>query len=156
MKPIHTDAAPAAIGPYSQAMAIPGLVFCSGQIPIDPATGELLQADVAAQTRLVLANLRAVLQAAGRDVDKVVKTTVFLRTMDDFAAMNAVYERAFGSVLPARATVAVVGLPKDALVEIDRIATAVDLDPEVELIHVGGVRCDGVAMAPPAAILLMD
>lgn len=122
MQSIHTDAAPAAIGPYSQAVLANGMVFCSGQIPVDPATGALLDGDVAAQTRLVLSNLAAVLAAAGSGLDKVVKTTVFLQSMDHFSAMNAVYAEAFGGNRPARATVEVSRLPKSVLVEIDAIA----------------------------------
>lgn len=122
MKSIHTDAAPAAIGPYSQAMVTDGWVFCSGQIPLDPATGELRLGSVRSQTQLVLANLRAVLHAAGAGMDTVVKTTVFLADMDDFAEMNAVYAEAFGDHRPARAAVEVRRLPKDVSVEIDAIA----------------------------------
>ena len=96
MRTIQTSAAPAAIGPYSQAIVTGSLCFCSGQIPVDPATGALLDGDVAVQTRQVLANLAAVLEAADSSLDRVVKTTVFLASMDDFAAMNAVYAEAFG------------------------------------------------------------
>ena len=103
--PIQTDAAPAAIGPYSQAVVAGGMVYCSGQIAIDPRTGALDDGDVAAQTRRVLSNLQAVLQAAGTDLGHVVKTTVFLKDMGDFAAMNAVYAEAFGAWRPARAAV---------------------------------------------------
>jgi 2-iminobutanoate/2-iminopropanoate deaminase len=122
MERVQTDAAPAAIGPYSQAIIANGMVFCSGQIAMDPATGKLLDGDVAAQTRLVLSNLRAVLEAAGSSFDKVVKTTVFLRDMDDFAAMNVVYAEAFGNARPARAAVQAAKLPRDVSVEIDAIA----------------------------------
>lgn len=119
---IHTDAAPKAIGPYSQAIALDNLVFCSGQIPIDPATGNLVEGDVSAQTHRVLQNLSAVLQAAGSDLQHVVKTTVFLQSMNDFAAMNAVYAGWFTGTPPARSTIEVAKLPKGALVEIEAIA----------------------------------
>lgn len=120
--PIQTDAAPAAIGPYSQAMQAGPWVFCSGQIALDPATGELLDGDVTAQTRLVLKNLVAVLHAAGCTVADVVKCDVFLKNMDDFAAMNAVYAEVFCDSRPARAAVEVSRLPKDVDVEISAIA----------------------------------
>ena len=119
---IHTDSAPKAIGPYSQAIAIDKLVFCSGQIPIDPATGNLIEGNVEAQTHRVLKNLSAVLQAAGSDLQHVVKTTVFLQSMNDFAAMNAVYGTYFSQTPPARSTIEVAKLPKGAQVEIDAIA----------------------------------
>ncbi len=121
MKRISTDDAPAAIGPYSQAVVAGGLCFCSGQIALHP-TGELLDGDVSAQTELALKNLAAVLAAAGSGLEHVVKTTVFLRSMDDFAAMNTVYAAAFGEARPARAAVEVSRLPKDVVVEIDAIA----------------------------------
>jgi 2-iminobutanoate/2-iminopropanoate deaminase len=117
--------APAAIGPYSQAIRVGGLVHCSGQIAIDPATGNLVQGDVSVQTERVLLNLAAVLAAAGCELARAVKCTVYLATMDDFAAMNAVYARHFpGDSPPARSTVAVAGLPRGALVEIDCVALA--------------------------------
>lgn len=122
MKSIHTEKAPQAIGPYSQAIATGGLVFSAGQVAIDPATGELVAGDTAAQTRQVLKNLAVVLAAAGTGLGQVVKTTVFLKNFDDFAAMNAVYAEAFGDHKPARSTVEVVRLPKNALVEIEAIA----------------------------------
>jgi 2-iminobutanoate/2-iminopropanoate deaminase len=122
MKTIHTDGAPAAIGPYSQAVVVNGLVFCSGQIAIEPATGKLLTGDVKQQTRQVLHNLAAVLEAAGTDLGSVVKTTVFLKSMDDFSAMNEVYAEVFGDNQPARAAVEVARLPRDVDVEIDAIA----------------------------------
>lgn len=122
MLPIRTDRAPGAIGPYSQAIQHGDLVFCSGQIPLDAATGEIVGTDVATQTTQVLANLQAVLHAAGASLDRVVKTTVFLTTMDDFAAMNAAYTAGFGDHKPARSTVAVVGLPRGVRVEIEAIA----------------------------------
>lgn len=119
---IETGMAPSAIGPYSQAVAVDGWVFCSGQIPIDPASGELVEGDIAAQTDRVLQNLRAVLAAAGADLRNVVKTTVFLADMGDFAGMNEVYARHFGSHRPARAAVAVRTLPKNVSVEIEAVA----------------------------------
>lgn len=119
---IHSDDAPKAIGPYSQATAVNGLLFTAGQIALDPATMEVVPGDVAAQTRQVLANLRAVLAAAGCTFADVAKTTVFLRTMDDFAAMNGVYAEVFGAAAPARSTVAVAGLPRNVLVEIELVA----------------------------------
>ena len=123
MKTISTTDAPAAIGPYSQAVVHGGLVYCSGQIPLDPASGTLVGGDdVAAQTRQVLTNLDAVLGAAGSSRAHVLRTGVFLRDMADFAAMNAVYAEFFGETRPARATVAVAGLPRDVRVEIDCIA----------------------------------
>ena len=122
LNPIHTDRAPAAIGPYSQAVAVGDLVFCSGQIPIDPASGELVEGDVAVQTDQVMRNLAAVLAAAGCSLTDVVKTTVFLSDMGNFVAMNEVYGRHFGDHRPARATVAVAGLPKAVDVEIEVIA----------------------------------
>lgn len=122
MKTIATDRAPRAIGPYSQAIVAGGLVFCSGQIPLDPATMEMVDGDAAAQARQVLANLAAVLEAAGSGLERVVKTTVFLSDMTDFAAVNAVYAEAFGAHRPARSTVQVGRLPKDARVEIEAVA----------------------------------
>ena len=122
LTPIHTDAAPAAIGPYSQAIVADGWVFCSGQIPLDPTTGELIEGDVAQQTELVLTNLRAVLEAAGASMGTVVKTTVFLSDMNDFAAMNEVYGRHFGEHRPARAAVQAAALPKFVDVEIECVA----------------------------------
>ncbi len=119
---ISTESAPGAIGPYSQAIKVNGMVFCSGQIPIDVATGEFVSHDVAEQTDQVLKNLTAVLNAAGTDLNGVVKTTVFLSDMNDFAVMNEVYGRYFSENKPARATVQAARLPKDAKVEIDCIA----------------------------------
>jgi 2-iminobutanoate/2-iminopropanoate deaminase len=121
---VATPNAPAAIGPYSQAVVAGGFVWCSGQIAFDPATGQLLQADVAGQTRRVLQNLAAVLEAAGSGLDRVAKCTVFLRDMNDFAAMNAVYAEFFSAPFPARATVEVRRLPRDVDVEIDCVALA--------------------------------
>ena len=119
---IHSDSAPKAIGPYSQAIAIDNLVFCSGQIPIDPATGNLIEGGIEAQTHRVLKNVTAVLQAAGTDLQHVVKTTVFLQSMNDFAAMNAVYATYFSQTPPARSTIEVAKLPKGAQIEIEVIA----------------------------------
>jgi len=121
---IATPDAPQAIGPYSQAIRANGFVFLSGQIAIDPASGKIIGGDIAQQTEGVLKNLLAVLAAAGSGLDRVVKTTVFLKNMADFAAMNEVYGRYFRSAPPARSTVAVARLPKDVLVEIDVIALA--------------------------------
>lgn len=118
---IHTDAAPAALGPYSQAVVAGGFAFCAGQIPLDPATNAVPDG-IEAQTRQVLANLAAVLDAAGASLGSVVKTTVFLQDLADFAAMNAVYAEAFGDAPPARSTVEVARLPRDVLVEIEAIA----------------------------------
>jgi 2-iminobutanoate/2-iminopropanoate deaminase len=121
-KIIATDRAPQAIGPYSQAVRIGDLIFCSGQIPMDPETGELVTGDIGAQTERVLENLQAVLQAAGAGMDGVVKCTVFLADMNDFAAMNEVYGRFFEKDPPARAAVEVSRLPKDVGVEIEAVA----------------------------------
>ena len=119
---IQTDKAPAAIGPYSQAIRAGGFVFASGQIPIDPATGEFVKGGVGEQTEQVLKNLRAVLEAAGSSLDQIVKTTVFLADMKEFAEMNEVYAKFFSEAPPARATVAALGLPRDARVEIEAVA----------------------------------
>jgi 2-iminobutanoate/2-iminopropanoate deaminase len=119
---IATDHAPRAIGPYSQAVQAGDLVFASGQIPIDPATGEFVAGGIAEQTEQVLRNLTAVFEAAGVELNQVVKTTVFLADMDDFTAMNEVYGRFFGDAPPARATVQAARLPRDARVEIEAIA----------------------------------
>ena len=119
---IKTDQAPGAIGPYSQGVAVDGWVFCSGQIPIDPASGEMIEGDTAAQTDQVLNNVAGVLAAVGASLSNVVKTTVFLADMDDFASMNEVYARHFGVHRPARAAVAVRTLPKNVSVEIEAIA----------------------------------
>ena len=121
---ISTAAAPKAIGPYSQAMITNGLVFTAGQVALDPATGELVAGGIAEQTTRALENLRAVLKAAGSGPSEVVKTTVFLVDMADFAAMNEVYGRFFGDHRPARSTVAVAALPRGARVEIEVIAVA--------------------------------
>ena len=119
---IQTENAPAAIGPYSQAIKAGGFVFVSGQIAIDPQTGQFVAGGVAEQTEQVLKNLSAVLEAAGSSLDQVVKTTVFLADMKEFSAMNEVYARFFSEPPPARATVAAAGLPRDARVEIEAVA----------------------------------
>jgi 2-iminobutanoate/2-iminopropanoate deaminase len=123
-KAVQSDAAPKALGPYSQAIVANGMVFCAGQIPLDPATGDLVPGGIAEQTHRVLKNLRAVLKAAGSDLDRAVKTTVFLKNMDSFVAMNEVYGRPeyFGAHPPARSTVEVARLPRDVLVEIEVVA----------------------------------
>jgi 2-iminobutanoate/2-iminopropanoate deaminase len=121
-QPIRSDDAPAPIGPYSQAMLAGGELFCSGQVAIDPASGDLVEGDAAAQAARALENLGAVLQAAQMGFADVVKTTVFLVDMNDFAAVNQVYAAFFGDTKPARSTVAVAGLPKAARVEIEAIA----------------------------------
>jgi 2-iminobutanoate/2-iminopropanoate deaminase len=122
MQIISTDAAPKAIGPYSQAVAANGFLFTAGQIALDPATMQVVAGGVAEQTEQVFANLTAVLAAAGLQLTDVVKTSVFLRTMDDFGAMNEVYARHMGEHRPARSTVAAAGLPRDVLVEIELVA----------------------------------
>jgi 2-iminobutanoate/2-iminopropanoate deaminase len=119
---ISTPDAPKAIGPYSQAIRANGLVFISGQVAIDPATQQVIEGDVTVQTERVMKNLAAILSAAGSSVEQVLRCTVFLKTMNDFAAMNAVYGKYFSSGPPARSTVEVSRLPKDVLVEIDVIA----------------------------------
>ena len=121
---IATDRAPRAIGPYSQAVRAGNLVFASGQIPIDPATGEFVAGGIAEQTDQVLRNLTSVFAAAGVELNQIVKTTVFLADMEDFAAMNEVYGRFFGEQPPARATVQAARLPRDAKVEIEAIAVS--------------------------------
>jgi 2-iminobutanoate/2-iminopropanoate deaminase len=120
---VVADKAPEALGPYSAAIRVNAFTFCSGQTPIDPATGELVEGCVGCQTRQVLTNLSAVLEADGLTLNDVVKTTVFLTDMADFAKMNGVYAEFFAEPFPARSTVAVAGLPKDARVEIEAIAT---------------------------------
>ena len=119
---IHTDSAPKAIGPYSQAIRSGNLIFAAGQVPIVPATGDLIAGDIEAQARQVLTNLKAVLEAAGSGLDKVVKTTVFMTNLGDFARMNAVYAEFFPANPPARSTVQVSALPKGAMVEIECVA----------------------------------
>jgi len=124
IKFVATDNAPKAIGPYSQATVANGFIYTAGQIALDHASMEVVPGDVKAQTERVMANLQAVLKAAGSDLSKVVKTTVFLSTMSDFAAMNEVYARWFGDHRPARSTVAAAGLPRNVLVEIEVVALA--------------------------------
>ncbi len=119
---VATKDAPQAIGPYSQAIKAGGFLFSSGQIAIDPATGQVIEGDVAAQTERVMKNLAAILKAGGLSLQRVVKTTVFLKSMGDFATMNEIYGRHFGEHRPARSTVEVARLPKDVLVEIDVVA----------------------------------
>lgn len=121
---IKTERAPQAIGPYSQAVRANGLLFVSGQIPLDPATMEVVDGGIEAQTRQVLANLRAVLEAAGSSFDQVVRTTIFLSDLADFATVNAIYAEAFGSTRPARSTIQAARLPRDVRIEIDAIALA--------------------------------
>ncbi|MBS0540404.1 MAG: RidA family protein [Proteobacteria bacterium] len=125
-KTVQTDQAPKALGPYAQAIVAGGMVYCAGQIPLDPKTGEIVAGGIAEQTHQVLKNLRAVLKQAGSDLDKAVKTTVFIKDMNNFVAMNEVYGRPeyFGSQPPARSTVEVARLPKDVMVEIEVVAVA--------------------------------
>lgn len=122
MKVIHTENAPKAIGPYSQAIEAGGMIFASGQIPIDPATGNFVEGGIKEQTRMSLTNAQNILREAGTDLAHVVKTTVFLSDMDNFAAMNEVYAEFFSQPFPARSAVAVKTLPKGALVEVECIA----------------------------------
>lgn len=119
---VQTDRAPKAIGPYEQAIKVDGLVFTAGQIPIDPKTGNIVEGGIVPQTRQVLENLKGVLEASGSSLDRVVKATVFLKNIADFAAMNEVYAEYLGDAKPARSTVAVAELPRGALVEIDFVA----------------------------------
>ena len=119
---VSTESAPAALGPYSQAIILDGMVYASGQIALDPATGQLVEGDVQAQTHQVLRNLTAVLEAAGSSLANIVKTTVFLTDMGNFTAMNEIYATYFGDTPPARSTIAVAELPKGAQVEIEAIA----------------------------------
>lgn len=121
-KRVETGNAPAAIGPYSQAIVANGFVFTAGQIPLDPTTGELVPGDVTAQTRRVMQSLKAILEQAGTSLGSVVKTTVFLQDMNDFAAMNAVYADYFADHKPARSTVQAARLPRDVKVEIEAVA----------------------------------
>ncbi|SKA01036.1 endoribonuclease L-PSP [Enhydrobacter aerosaccus] len=125
-KTVQTDAAPKALGPYAQAIVAGGMVYCAGQIPLDPATGNIVSGGIAEQTRQVLENLRAVLKAAGSDLTRAVKTTVFIKDMNNFTAMNEVYGRPeyFGPNPPARSTVEVARLPRDVMVEIEVVALA--------------------------------
>ena len=119
---IATELAPQAIGPYSQAIRAGNFIFTAGQIPIDPLINQMIEGDIAAQTRRVLLNIRAILEAAGSSLSKVVKTTVFLASLNDFSAMNAVYAEFFPDNPPARSTFAVAGLPRNALIEIETVA----------------------------------
>ncbi len=120
---VKTSKAPAPIGPYSQAIIASGkLILTSGQLPIDVHTNQMVEADIRKQTRVVIENLRAILQSAGSDLDRVIKTTVYLKNMSDFAAMNDIYNEYFASGVPARTTIEVARLPKDSLIEIDCIA----------------------------------
>ncbi len=123
MQRIEARGAPKAVGPYSHAMIEGDLVFCSGQVPLDPATSELVTGDIAAQTNRILENLAAVLAAAGSGLDRVVKTTVFLTDIGDFAAMNDAYAKRFGDHRPARSTIGVAALPRGARIEIECVAT---------------------------------
>lgn len=120
---VSTEKAPKALGPYSQAIRVGDFIFCAGQAGIDPATGQLVKGGIEAETRRTLQNLTAVLQAAGSSFSRVVKTTVFLKNMDDFKAMNGIYAEFFPAAPPARSTVQVARLPADASVEIEAIAT---------------------------------
>jgi 2-iminobutanoate/2-iminopropanoate deaminase len=122
VKKIETSLAPAAIGPYSQAIQTGNLLFLSGQIPLDPATGELVGGGIEAQARQVMSNLQAVLKAAGLDFTSLVKTTIYLVDLGNFAIVNGIYGECFGATPPARATVQVAALPKGALIEIDGVA----------------------------------
>jgi len=122
LESVFTEGAPAPIGPYSQATISSGFLFCSGQIALDPASGEIVTGDVSAQAEQVMRNLRGVLHAAGCDFGSVVKTTIFLVDMNDFAAVNAVYGKYFDATKPARTTVAVAGLPRGSRIEIEAIA----------------------------------
>jgi 2-iminobutanoate/2-iminopropanoate deaminase len=122
IKFIKSEQAPAPIGPYSQAIEANGFIFTSGQIPLDAASGKLIEGGVAEQAKLVFENLKAVLQAAESGLDRVVKTTIYLKSMADFAVVNEIYDSYFGKALPARSTVEVSRLPKDVLVEVDCIA----------------------------------
>jgi 2-iminobutanoate/2-iminopropanoate deaminase len=124
LTPVHTDQAPKAIGPYSQAIRAGGLIFCAGQVPLDPASMQLVEGDIEVQTRRVLQNLAAVLAAAGSGLERVVKTTVFMQDLGEFARMNAAYGEFFPGPPPARSTVQVAGLPRGARVEIECVALA--------------------------------
>jgi 2-iminobutanoate/2-iminopropanoate deaminase len=119
---VSTDKAPKAIGPYEQAIRVGDFIYVSGQIPLDPQTGSLVVGDIKAQTRRVMENLNAIVEAAGSSMDRIVKATVFLKNIGDFAAMNEIYAAYLGTAKPARSTVAVADLPRGALVEIDLIA----------------------------------
>lgn len=123
MKQISTDKAPKAIGPYSQAIACGGMVYCSGQIPLDPSTGKLVGGDISVQTKRVMDNLKAVVEAAGSDLSKVVKTTILLKNLDHFGIVNEIYGSYFSEPFPARATFQVAKLPMDTDIEIEAIAS---------------------------------
>ena len=125
-KIIASDAAPKAIGPYSQAVVHAGIAYLSGQIPLDPATNKLIEGGISAQTERVLENIRAVLEACGASLDSVLKTTVFLKDMGDFALMNETYQRYFPNSAPARSTVQAARLPRDVSIEIDAIAAVMN------------------------------
>lgn len=120
--PIRTDRAPRAIGPYSQAVQTDGLIFVSGQLPVDPATGQMVKGDIQAQTRMVMENIRSILEAAGSSLGAVVKTTIYVKDLAAFDAINAAYAEFFAEPFPARACVQVARLPKDADVEIEAVA----------------------------------
>jgi 2-iminobutanoate/2-iminopropanoate deaminase len=126
LKTVKTDHAPAAIGPYSQAVVANGFVFTAGQVPFDPQTMQLVEGGIGVQTDQVMRNITAILRQAGADLSTVVKTTVFLRDMNDFAAMNEVYARHFGEHKPARSTVQVARLPRDVAVEIEAVAALLE------------------------------
>lgn len=126
---VSTDNAPAAIGPYSQGIVAGNLLFISGQLPLDPSSGDMVAGDIQAKTRQVLKNIRSIAQAAGADLDRVVKTTVFLKDLGNFAAVNEVYAEHFGEGPPARAAVQVAALPKDADIEIEAVALLPDPAP---------------------------
>ena len=126
LRKVHTDQAPAAIGPYSQGVVVNGLVFTAGQVPFDPASMQIVEGDIGPQTEQVMKNLQAILREAGADLSSVVKTTVFLRDMNDFTAMNEVYGRWFGDHKPALTTVQVARLPRDVAVEIEADAALLD------------------------------
>ena len=126
MQRVQTDQAPAAIGPYSQGIIANGFVFTAGQVPFDPQSMQLVEGDIAVQTEQVMKNLSAILREAGASLQTVVKTTVFLRDMNDFVGMNEVYERHFGEHKPARSTVQVARLPRDVAVEIEAVAVLLD------------------------------
>ncbi len=122
--PLHTDNAPKAIGPYSQAIRVGEFIFCSGQIPLDPATMQVVEGDIETQTRRVMQNLSAVLEAAGSSLSRVVKTTVFMQDLGEFARMNAIYGKFFTAHPPARSTVQVAALPRNVKIEIECVAVA--------------------------------